>query len=244
MGIGIRRAGYALQHALGWLATSRLLFTPPSDKDRYYQPAWSPDGEAVYFTHIDYAGAGSYEVMKISYPDGKPQKLAEGTYWPSVSPDGSLITYVTLDAAKKVNGLAVARADGSDAYDLSLAGANTMNVIDAPLFLPDGRTLLFSAPALQPAVRPDWVEQLLGIGVASAHATIASDWWTIPVQGGAPVRITHLEAYSLFGSLSPNHQYVASFSSDSIFVMRPDGTELTQLLGYVGGIPGSVSWIP
>jgi len=47
----------------------------------------------------------------------------------------------------------------------------------------------------------------------------------------------------LFASISPNHQHIASFSSDGVFVMDLDGSNLTMLVPNMAGISGTVSWI-
>jgi hypothetical protein len=48
----------------------------------------------------------------------------------------------------------------------------------------------------------------------------------------------------LYASCSPDRHYVACFSGYGIFVMNLDGTGATTLLKDLGGIPGTVSWIP
>lgn len=48
----------------------------------------------------------------------------------------------------------------------------------------------------------------------------------------------------LFGSRSPDGQFLASYSLNGIFVMRIDGTQLTQLLLNPQSVPGTVYWIP
>jgi Tol biopolymer transport system component len=222
----------------------KLLFTPASNKDRYYQPAWSADGHYLYFTHVNYGTATHYEIMRMAYPDGTPEKVADGGYWPSISTDGQDLVYVSIDPETGKNGLFTERADGTQARGIVFSGPPSTTIIDAPIFLPGNQSVLFSAPPLERVGEPNWAERLLGITVASAHAAIPSDWWVVPVTGGTATRLTHLFAFALFASLSPDRRYIASFSSDSIFVMKPDGTNLTQLVDALGGIPGTVSWIP
>ncbi len=41
-----------------------------------------------------------------------------------------------------------------------------------------------------------------------------------------------------------NKRYIASYSGNGLFVMNPDGTNLTLLIPDMGGIPGTVTWIP
>jgi len=43
---------------------------------------------------------------------------------------------------------------------------------------------------------------------------------------------------------SPDNQHIASYSTDGIFVMKPDGTDVTIIIKDVGSIPGTVNWIP
>ena len=218
----------------------QLLFTPESDKDRYFQSTWSPDGRYIYFTNATYGKTVDYAVMRMAYPNGKMEKLVDRAYWPAISADGSRLAYVTVDPATGKNRLFAANADGTQAQEIPFSGS----IIDAPLFLQGDQTILFSAPPSEQALDPNWFEKVLGITVASAHAAVPSDWWSVPVTGGAATQITHLRSFALFGSLSPDGQYVASISSDVLFVMRPDGTNLTQLVDSIGGIAGTVNWIP
>ena len=90
---------------------------------------------------------------------------------------------------------------------------------------------------------PDWLDQLFGVTAASAH-TVPSDWWSVPIAGGAATQVTHINAVGLFASISPDKQYIASYSGGGIFVMRPDGSNSTMIINDVGGNPGTVSWIP
>jgi Tol biopolymer transport system component len=166
-------------------------------------------------------------------------------YWPQVSTDGSHLTYVSIFSANGPNGLFVANADGTDAQAVTLSGSGWANsIIDAPLFLPDGQTILFSAPIPVQSSAPSWMEKLMGITVVHAHSSIPSDWWTVPLSGGEPARLTHIYSPELFASLSPDSRFIASYSASGIFVMNPQGGDLTQIVSYTGGIPGAVSWIP
>ena len=48
----------------------------------------------------------------------------------------------------------------------------------------------------------------------------------------------------LFASISPDKRFIASYSGNGLFVMNPDGTNSTVLIPDMGGIAGSVSWVP
>ena len=232
-------------------APPQLLFIPTTADDEYFQPEWSPDGKYLYFTHVNFHDAPSipkqhypiYTIYRMAYPGGQPEKLADQAYWPRPSWDGSRLAYVSLDPLDGKNNLFIANADGSNPQNISQASQGMSDIIDAPIFTPDNQSVLFSAVIPTQSSAPNWLEQLMGVTVASAH-TVPSDWWSIPLAGGTPTQLTHINAVGLFASLSPDKQYLASYSGGGIFVMKPDGTESTMLVGDVGGQPGTVSWIP
>jgi Tol biopolymer transport system component len=93
-------------------------------------------------------------------------------------------------------------------------------------------------------MHPNLSEKLMGVTVAHAHTSIPSDWWTVPLSGGAPTQLTRVYSPGLFASLSPDSRFIASYSASGIFVMNPQGGDLTQIVNYTGGIPGAVSWTP
>jgi Tol biopolymer transport system component len=228
-------------------SSPQLLFDGQNENDEYMQPDWSPDGNYVYFSHLSYQPVTTYEVMRIAYPNGKLEEVADQAYWPRMSSDGSRLAYVSIDPDTQANQLFVANADGTDAHVVPLLGSFWIynKIIDAPMFLPDGETILFSAPIPLQSSSPSWVERLLGITVASAHPSIPSDWWSVPLTGGEPTRLTHLYSPSLFASLSPDMNYIACYSvTNGVFVMNTTGKELTEIVSFAGGIPGTVSWIP
>jgi len=137
----------------------------------------------------------------------------------------------------------VANTDGSGAYQVVLTGQDVPPIIDAPFFTPDNQLILYSAVTPMQASQPTWIEKILGIIVASAH-TVPSDWWSVPIGGGAPVQLTRIATTGLFASLSPDKKYIASYSGNGIFLMNMEGTELTIFFNDIAGAPGTVSWVP
>ena len=121
------------------------------------------------------------------------------------------------------------RMDPNNAKWRSRAGP-PRGIIDAPIFLPGDQAHPVQRTACPTGVAPTWVDRLFGITVASAHAMIPSEWWSVPVGGGTPTQLTHVYAFALFAALSPDGRYIASYSSDGIFVMKPDGTALTSIV--------------
>jgi WD40-like Beta Propeller Repeat len=184
--------------------------------------------------------------MRMAYPDGKPQTLIDHAYWPRVSEDNRLLVYVALEPQSGTNQLSFANADGTDVHQVPVSGLPVPMVIDAPMFSPDNQLILFSSPLGIKASAPalGWFDRLLGVQVARADGTLPSDWWSSSIAGGTPKQITNVQSLALYGVFSPDQKYIASYSTDGIFVMKPDGTEVTIIVSDVGGIPGTVNWIP
>ena len=225
-----------------------LLFEPPTSDDHYIHVEWSPDGKYIYYVHYNNTerAAGelypAYELFRMEYPQGKPESIAEKAFWPRLSADSSKLVYISLDPATGLNELFLANADGSNAQKLDLAGSYLPGIIDAPIFTPDGNSILLSAPPPPQAYQPNWLDKLMGVQVASAHA-IPSDWWSVPVTGGELTRLTQIQTINLFASISPDEGHIASVSGEGLFVMNWDGSNITQLL-FNPGITGTVSWVP
>lgn len=227
------------------------LFPPATSGAQYYQPVWSPDGKYIYYAQADFSAptrvAGQhyayYEIYRMQYPGGQPQKVADQAYWPRLSRDGARFAFVTLSPVDGTNKLFVANADGSGAYQVNLAGQFVPPVIDAPVFTVDDKSVLYSAITPTQSNEPNWFDRLFGITEAYAH-TVPSDWWSVPIGGGTPTQLTHIAAVGLFGSLSPDGKYIASYSGSGIFVMNPDGTGLTMIVKDNGTLSGTLSWIP
>ncbi len=223
----------------------------PLKDDQFLQPVWSPDGKYVYYVLANYGLPPEEpnqhfpidQIFRVAFPKGQPEKLLEKAYWPRLSADGSRLIYVSENPDDGTNKLYMVNSDGSNPQQIMLTGTNAPTIIDAPIFLPDGKTILFSAPTPVQSSATQWLERLFGVMEVSAH-TIPSDWWSVPVGGGAVTQLTHIQAASLYASISPDNRYVASFSGDGVFVMSPDGSNLTMMIGNLGGSAGTVNWIP
>ena len=231
-----------------------LLFAPPTKDDQYFQPFWASVGgkDYLYFSHARSKGpskAGTQnltiDLYRMALPDGPQEEIAGSAFWPTVSPDGSRLVYVAIDATDGTNKLMFASPDGANAQLVAATGTWVPHYIDAPAFLPDGKTVLFSAVSLSQtqASAPTWLEQLFGVTVASAH-NVPSDWWSVPVDGGDVTQLTHLQTTALFASVLPDQKHIASYSGGGLFVMNLDGTGLRMLDNDIGGIPSSLHWMP
>jgi len=226
----------------------RFLITPPTVDDKYLHVEWAPDGRYIYFSHINHQEPDQadqqfpvYSLFRMAYPDGQPEKIVENVLWPRVSPDTARLVYIS-DPFANANKLFISDTDGKNTQEVELSGPSIPDIKDAPLFLPDGQSILFSAPTPGQAYQPTWLDKLMGVRVVKAH-NVPSEWWTVPINGGAPIKLTQIGATNLYADISPDNQYIASSSSDGIFVMGLDGSTLTWLIPAAGGIASTVNWI-
>lgn len=229
-------------------APPQLLFSPLTPDDHYIHAEWSPDGKHIYYSHINYNvrlpnGIDPvYDIFRMSYPEGQTEKIADNAFWPRISSDSTRLVYVAINPETTKNDLYVANADGSDPRRIVLSGTSVLEIIDAPIFSPDGNSILLSAPPPPQAYQPSLLDKLMGVQVARAHA-VPSDWWSVPITGGELTRLTQIQTINLFGSASPDKSRLASVSGEGLFVMNWDGSNITRLL-FNPGITGTVSWLP
>lgn len=229
----------------------KLLFTPPAKEDDYVEVEFSPDSKYVYFTHVNYQIPPEpnqiyplYEIYRMTFPDGQPELVAAKAYWPRLSSDSSHIAYISVDLFSRENKLYIADSNGENAHEVVLTGQQLPDIKDAPIFSPDGQSLLFSAPVPVQSYQPNWLDKLMGVRIAKAHSNIPSDWWSVPVGGGDITQLTNIQSAGLFASFAPDGKHIASYSLNGIFVMKPDGSELTMLIPNPQSLPGTVTWIP
>ena len=227
-------------------AVPEILFTPSSPSERYIQAEWSPDGKYLYFVHYDQNDETiaplipAYQISRMAYPGGQPEKILDHAFWPRVSPDSNKLVYVSIEPETGINKLFLSNADGGEPQEIRFSGAP--EIIDAPIFSPDGASILFSAPVPEQAYEPGWWDRLLGVKIARAH-DVPSDWWSVPISGGPATRLTHLQTIRLFASMSPDNKYLASTSGDGILVMGLDGSNVRQLFSDPA-LSSVVRWIP
>jgi len=227
------------------------LVHPLSGGDVYQQPIWSPDGTYIYFVHSNYQSPFTmpnqifpvYEIFRMKYPGGPPEKLIDKAFWPKLSMDGSLLVYVSFSPVDGSNRLFVAAADGSNQHQIPLSGSYIPTVIDAPSFSLDNKVIYFSAATPPKSFSMNLIDRLFGVTVASAHV-VKSDWWSVPVDGGTITQLTHISTVGMFGEISPDYKHVALHTGSGLLAMNLDGTGLTVLVKDVGGSQGSVSWMP
>ena len=228
-------------------ASPQIVVAPRTSFDRYIQVEWSSDGSHVYYAYYNQneQAAGQafpdYQIFSMAYPDGGQEKILDHAFWPRSSPDSSRLVYIMLDPISGLNKLFVANADGSNPQEVQVSGLPA-EIMDAPIFSPDGQSLLFSAPVPPQAHQQNWLDRLMGVQNVRAH-DVPSDWWSVSISGGEATRLTQIQTIKLFASISPDGKHIASLSGEGIFVMDPDGSNLTRLL-LDPEVSGVVNWIP
>ncbi len=223
-------------------------------RESYFTPSWTPDGKAVLYAHLTRTESASgevaygYQIERKTVDDGSTAVIVADAYWPGLSPQGDRLAYVAFSFEDATDsGLFVTATTGGQ--PLRLPAADIFSAVDAPLFVGAGSALLFSAPTQVGRVlnRPlPGLGPSLGLDLnprpVQAH-TVPSDWWRVELdRPEQAVQLTQIGQTGLLGSASPDGQWIAFGSDAGIYVMRTDGTQLTQLAPLGGS--GSVDWIP
>ena len=213
-------------------------------QEAFFNPSWSPDGQQIFFAKyisddtLEYGF--KYFIGRMVYPDGGPEIIVEDAFWHRPSPDGNRLAYATFVPSVYEKELLVVNVDGSN--PTLILPTDAFPTVDAPFFSPDDEMLYFSAESQDVPQPTSWLERLFRVQVALAHDA-SSDWWRVPVSGGAPERITQIYGTGLFGDFSPDGQFIAFISSGGLHIMQPDGNGLITLIGG-GDYFGTLDWAP
>ncbi len=224
----------------------QALLQRATPQESFFNPVWSADGQYIYYSHLIPDPTASrkytnykYDLERMAYPNGQPQKLADDAFWPRLSRDGSKLAFVSFVPSTNSNDLYLAQPDGRQAKLVMPAGA--FSAVDAPLFSPEGSMLVFSAVGGTQQPGLSWFDQLLGVQIAEAH-NVPSDWWNVPADGGTPHRLTSINGTGMYADYAPDGQHIAFASLTGLYVMQPDGSHLMQLVN--AGLGPAVSWTP
>ena len=219
------------------------VFKNMNPKEAFFNPTWAPDGKSIFASHFtpgtgDQNNTGTYAVVRVSL-DGVVRTILQDAEWPSLSADGTQIAYLSAYDGSLVNELYLAESTGAN--PAALLKPRAYPAVDAHFFAPDGNSVIFSAVNQAPQPTASFFDRIFGVQIVSAHV-IPSDWYSIPVTGGNPVRLTNLNDTGMYACNSPDGRHIAFISKSGLYLMNPDGTGITRLSDMV--VTGTVDWIP
>lgn len=218
--------------------TPRLLIEAQQPGEIFFYPDWADNGRFIYYSHVVQQDNAPFTTTleRFDLESGESEQVAENGIWGRVSPNGRLLAYVLVNLEAFTRELVVSEANGSNPR--TLVTQDDFADMDAPFFSPDGQWLYFSAV---PLPQSSWWERLLGVKTAAAHS-VPSDWWRIPVAGGPPEQISHINEAGLYGSFSPDGSQIAFASQTGLYTINPDGSNLQKRLETSAG--AMLTWIP
>jgi TolB protein len=200
-------------------------------------PAFSPNGKLIAFNSA--MGTGGFGLLGyVAEPDGSGLRRLGHHYveYPSWSPDGRHIAFMAQEpGATGTNpdyNIFVMNADGSGVRRLT----NAPGEDGWPAWSPDGSQIVFSS------ARDD-------CSVSDAPACLTSgdigprfDVWMIDPDTGRQRRVT--PEFGQFFAWSPDGALILVAGAAAMYVIRPDGTGMTELPVEAVPHPLFPDWIP
>ena len=199
--------------------------------DGAFMPAWSPDGAKIACVVTRYDARSETEIhgILIMSPDGsnpefltRSSEIDEEPVW---SPDGTKIAFLRKTPDGYVD-VFVTNAVG-ELTEATRISSSRVHVTSLPDWAPDSRDVVFTAQRID--------NDNQGVYVASTAANDA--------------RVLLEDAYARHAVWSPDGRWIAFVRDDAgsgfvgVWLMRPDGTGLTELVGGLEEAGGLV-WLP
>jgi Tol biopolymer transport system component len=215
----------------------QIVFRRPASGVHVEGMAWSADGGSLFVSLMETTfkdGRFLGQTLKLERLDlttGERQTLVPDAAYPSVSPDGSRVAFVTFASGDDPGGLWVANADGSDRR-LIVPAAGKFVVVTHPRFSPDGSTIAFSAATYASSrdQKPDGqpATSALNAKPIAAHG-LPQDIWLVPVAGGEPSRLTNMLEDEPTVAWSLDGKQLAIIATGGLYVTNVPGGEPRKL---------------
>lgn len=191
--------------------------------------AWSPDGNWIAFSANRHGG---FDIWKVQVPSGTVHRLTSDDrfeVYPTWAPDATEILYVRLDEAWVNHDVMRMTASGRDprrvAADTDFFDYGYGRTFGYPLISPDATQVVFRSH------RSGWI-----------------NYWTVPLEGGAPRPFHSEDSNQSDGTWSPDGAWFAYTSNRNgthdLRLISADGKEVRTLTEPDLGIAGSPRWSP
>jgi Tol biopolymer transport system component len=236
------------------------------------EPAWTPDGAALYFTYRSATGSSRVERVNLDGTGRTPLRLRASN--PTVSPDGRRIVYVYSEPNSFIQSIWTASADGSGPR--SLLDGKDFDSLAFPRMSRDGERVLVAAvggPGVgvppQVSAWGPFVEALEtrrvealethGGGASPAFESpsrrLRTSLWQRPLPHGVPWdlwlmkadgsdlrRITDLGEDGPVPVWSPDGRWIAFAGEYGIYLMTAEGKNLVRISDE--WVAGGLAWLP
>lgn len=197
--------------------------------------AWTPDGRALLVGDVRTGAngnpfaAGASRLVRFDLASSTERVLVEDATDPSLSADGRRLAFVRGAQTKPAHFV----ADGDGAQAVEVVPAGVFVVIRSPRVAPDGRSILFAAPAEgamgtpppapAPLMRPSLLTRLLAPRRAEAHG-LPSHVWVVDIASGQWRRLSEFAMDDPAVAWADGGRAVVFLATDGLYRALPDGS--------------------
>jgi Tol biopolymer transport system component len=192
------------------------------------EPAWTPDGRSIVFSHCCVPGNGGLLVgLYVIGADGShPEQLTlnpdinYGDFGPIVSPDGKWVAFSRIvsvqdDPSKSLSALFLVRIEGNGLHQVTSYDLQ----VDEKDWSPDGSRIVFVSHE------------------GSNDGPFRADLFSVAPNGSQLTQLTHTtpgQTFAFAPSWSPSGQRIMfllfpSTGCTDVYTMRPDGSDTQQV---------------
>ena len=161
-----------------------------------FYPTWSSDGASVWFVASGVGTEADSMLAMVDVRSGVVRSVAANATEPAVS-EGA-VAWVAVDPESGARSLVLADAHGADPR--VLVGGDDVGDLGQPFFSRDGAFVYFIVLESEVVDTPSLLDLLVPTAHAHASHDVTGDWWRVPVEGGAPERMSWLETIQYDGA--------------------------------------------